>query len=166
VIVVDPPPPVEAAGSSLLYSREFYGAARKRLEPDGIVQQWLPGGADSRSRAAVAKALRSAFPHVRVFHSAYGWGLHFLASGAPIADARARELADRLPVRAVDDLLEWDPGSTAEAQFELVLARELPVGIVMALDRDVPALQDDLPVNEYYLVRAALRVLQSRDDAR
>ena len=44
VIIIDPPPPIGAAGSSLLYSREFYSAAKKRLRPDGILQQWYPGG--------------------------------------------------------------------------------------------------------------------------
>ena len=42
VITLDPPPPVEAAGSSLLYSREFYAVLKKRLRPGGILQQWLP----------------------------------------------------------------------------------------------------------------------------
>ena len=42
VIVVDPPPPVEAAGSSLLYSTEFYEVIRKHLRPNGILQIWVP----------------------------------------------------------------------------------------------------------------------------
>jgi predicted membrane-bound spermidine synthase len=39
VIVIDPPPPVEVAGSSLLYSTEFYAVAKRRLRPDGILMQ-------------------------------------------------------------------------------------------------------------------------------
>ena len=31
VITIDPPPPVEAAGTSLLYSKEFYSIIRRRL---------------------------------------------------------------------------------------------------------------------------------------
>ena len=42
VITIDPPPPVEAAGTSLLYSKEFYSIIRRRLAPGGILQQWLP----------------------------------------------------------------------------------------------------------------------------
>ena len=29
MVIIDPPPPAEAAGSSLLYSREFYAAIRR-----------------------------------------------------------------------------------------------------------------------------------------
>jgi spermidine synthase len=68
VIALDPPPPVEAAGSSLLYSKEFYATVRTRLRPDGILQQWLPRG-DPAVHAAVARALQESFPYVRAFHS-------------------------------------------------------------------------------------------------
>ena len=44
VIVVDPPPPVEAAGSSLLFSRDFYTLAKQHLNTNGILQMWFPGG--------------------------------------------------------------------------------------------------------------------------
>ena len=44
VIAIDPPPPVSAAGSSLLYSEEFYSIVKQRLRPGGILQQWLPAG--------------------------------------------------------------------------------------------------------------------------
>ena len=38
-IIVDPPPPVATAGSSLLYSRDFYEVAKEHLRPGGILQQ-------------------------------------------------------------------------------------------------------------------------------
>ncbi|HEU0107862.1 MAG TPA: hypothetical protein VFT38_16895, partial [Vicinamibacteria bacterium] len=44
VVVIDPPPPVEAAGTSLLYSREFYQSIRPHLVDGGILQVWIPGG--------------------------------------------------------------------------------------------------------------------------
>ena len=43
LITIDPPPPVEAAGSSLLYSREFYDVIKTHLKPNGILAQWFPG---------------------------------------------------------------------------------------------------------------------------
>ena len=36
VILIDPPPPVEAAGSSLLYSQDFYAVVKERLQPGGF----------------------------------------------------------------------------------------------------------------------------------
>src|SRR5581483_485395 len=75
VITIDPPPPVEAAGSSLLYSRELYDTLKPRLRPGGILQQWLPRG-DEVDRAAVARALQVSFPYVRAFveNPASRWG--------------------------------------------------------------------------------------------
>jgi spermidine synthase len=61
VITIDPPPPVEAAGSSLLYSKEFYATINRRLRPDGILQQWLPyGDAVVEPRRSVAERV---LPH-------------------------------------------------------------------------------------------------------
>ena len=152
VIAIDPPPPVEAAASSLLYSREFYAAAKPRLRPGGILAQWLPD-ADSAVQASVAKALKESFPYVRVFQSIEDWGWHFLASDSPLPRRTAADLAARLPARAVADLLEWGPEGSAEAQFKDVLDRELPLEDLIRQDPAVPALQDDRPINEYYLLR-------------
>jgi spermidine synthase len=152
VIVIDPPPPIGAAGSSLLYSKEFYAAAKKRLRADGILQQWYPGG-DPATTSAVARALKESFPYVRSFVSIEGWGIHYLASRQPIPDRSAAELAKRMPARAAADLVEWGPSATAEQQFADVLNREVPIDWVVALDKDAPAMQDDRPVNEYYMLR-------------
>jgi len=152
VIVIDPPPPIGAAGSSLLYSREFYAAAQKRLRPDGILQQWYPGG-DQATTAAIARALKESFVYVRAFRSVAGWGVHYLASNQPIPDRSAADLAKRLPPSAAADLVEWGPFATPEEQFAAVLKNELPIGWLINLDKNAPAMQDDRPVNEYYLLR-------------
>ena len=89
VITIDPPPPVQAAGSSLLYSKEFYATIQRRLRPGGILQQWLPDG-DAVVRSSVARALKESFPYVRVFRSVQGWGWHFLASNQPLPAAYRR----------------------------------------------------------------------------
>jgi predicted membrane-bound spermidine synthase len=152
VIVIDPPPPIGAAGSSLLYSREFYSAAKKRLRPDGILQQWYPGG-DMTDAAAIARALQDSFPYVRAFKSVAGWGIHYLASRQPIPDRSAADLAKRLPPAAATDLVEWGPYATPEQQFSAVLKNEMPIDWIISLDKSAPAIQDDRPVNEYYLLR-------------
>ena len=152
VIVIDPPPPIQAAGSSMLYSREFYAAAQKRLRPDGILQQWYPGG-DPATAVAVVRALQESFPYVRAFVGIEGWGVHFIASRQPIPDRSAAELAKRMPASAVADLVEWGPYPTAEQQFAAVLKKEVSIDQLIALDKDVPAMEDDRPVNEYYLLR-------------
>ena len=155
VITIDPPPPVEAAGSSLLYSVEFYALLNRRLRPGGIVAQWIPAG-DAYTLSAMAKAFAESFPHVRVFQSVEGWGFHLLGSRSPIPVPSASALASKLPPRAVGDLLEWGPFPSAERQFRAVLDREMPVADLIALAPGAPALSDDRPVNEYYLLRTLL----------
>ena len=152
VITIDPPPPVEAAGSSLLYSKEFYATARRHLRRGGILQQWFPGG-DVAVTASVARALQESFPYVRAFNSVEGWGIHFLASMTPIPSLSASELAEKLPPDAARDLMEWGPTSSPQEQFELVLSREVSLDALIQAAADVPALQDDHPVNEYFIVR-------------
>jgi spermidine synthase len=157
VIIIDPPPPVQAAGSSLLYSEDFYAVARKRLRPGGILQQFLPDGVndanDNQLKASVARALQNSFPYVRIFQWNGRQGWHFLASDQPIPVRTAAELASRMPAAAVADMLEWGPAKTAERQFALLLSRETKPEQMIALSPQTPALQDDRPINEYYLLR-------------
>jgi len=154
VIAIDPPPPVEAAASSLLYSKQFYSIAKLHLAPDGILQQWFPmGSADPAIIASVAKALKESFPYVRVFRSIEGWGYHFLASQSPLPSFSAATLASHMPPAAAADLIEWGPAPDAEQQFAGVLHQELSLDGLIAQAPSVPALQDDRPVNEYFIMR-------------
>ncbi len=152
VIILDPPPPVQTAGSSLLYSQDFYRIAKRRLAPGGMVQQWLPE-TDAATQSAVAQALRNSFPYVRVYRGLEGWGWHFLASDHPIPVRSAAELVARMPAAAVKDMMEWGPAASAEQQFNLPLARPATLDEIIALAPEYPALQDDRPVNEYFLLR-------------
>ncbi len=135
VITIDPPPPVEAAGSSLLYSEEFYQVAKRRLRPGGILQQWFPAeGADLEVVAAVARSLRNSFPNVRTFEDEFGF--HFLCSEQPLPRRTAAELLQRLPADAVTDFAEWadpsDDGITGAdlLQFQTLLDHEATSGQV------------------------------------
>jgi spermidine synthase len=163
-IIVDPPPPVQTAGSSLLYSQDFYTIARQRLEPGGIVEQWLPE-ADNPTQAAVARAIKNSFPYVRVFRGMEGWGWHFLASDRPIPIRTAAELVARIPSTAVADMMEWGPASSPERQMNLLLDHQSSVDAVIALSPATATLTDDRPINEYFLLRKAfhkLMVMESR----
>jgi spermidine synthase len=155
VITIDPPPPVEAAGSSLLYSEDFYDVVRQHLRSGGILQQWLDTG-DRQDVAAVARALSQSFPYVRAFSYGPGRGFHFLASDQPLPARTASELVSRLPAAAASDLIEWGPGRNPETLFALLLRYEVPVKRLVSLSPKTPALSDDRPINEYYLLRTEL----------
>lgn len=152
VITIDPPPPVEAAGSSLLYSREFYAAAKRHLSPEGVLQQWLPWG-DPVVRSSVAQAIRASFTEVRVFHSLNGGGYHFIASDAHLPSRTAHDLAVQLPASADADFVEWGPAGTAEGQFQILLNNEISVDEMIADAEKAPLLEDDRPTNEYFAWR-------------
>jgi spermidine synthase len=153
VITIDPPPPVSAAGSSLLYSREFYSVIKRRLRPNGILQQWLPYG-DAVVQSSVARALSDSFAYVRVFHSVEGSGFHFLASERPLPSWTSDQLVQHMPASAIADLMEWGPTATPELQFSRVLKTEFSLEEMIQRAPEVPALQDDRPMNEYYILRS------------
>jgi len=152
VITVDPPPPVQAAGSSLLYSKEFYSSIKQRLRSGGILQQWLPYG-DATLRAAVARALKESFLYVRLFQYGPKGGFHFLASNHPLRNWTAGELARKMPPAAARDLMEWSAGPTVEGEFDAILQKEGSLDRMLAGDPEAPALQDDRPINEYFILR-------------
>jgi spermidine synthase len=154
LITIDPPPPIEAAGSSLLYAKEFYTIIRQRLKPGGILQQWFPGGPGVECEA-IARSLQVSFPYIRVFRSVKGWGFHFLASDSPIHIVSADQLVRRLPEAARADLLEWEPGVTARDLMKEVLAREVPLSQVLNAGANA-LISDDRPFNEYYLLRRSM----------
>lgn len=150
VIVVDPPPPVEAAGSSLLYSKEFYEAVKRRLKPGGVFQTWFPDGEEGIQQA-IAKSLVDAFPYVKAYRSIEGWGLHFIASMTPLESPTAETLHGRLPAGARDDLTEWG-AADLESDLEKILLSEIPVVDLLNSDPLV-AITDDRPYNEYFFLR-------------
>ena len=161
-IIVDPPPPVQTAGSSLLYSQDFYAIAKQRLEPGGILQQWLPE-ADDPTQAAVARAIKNSFPYVRVFRGIEGWGWHFLASERSIPIRTAAELVARMPPGAVSDMMEWGPAPSPEEQVSLLLSHQSSTDAVIALSPATPALTDDRPINEYFLLRTPFDQLMAME---
>jgi predicted membrane-bound spermidine synthase len=158
VITLDPPPPVEAAGSSLLYSEEFYRLARRRLKPGGILQQWSPipvGGAGQTDPAilgAIARSIVDSFPHVRAFAPVGGAGVHFLASDSPISVPSPTTVLGRIPPRAREDLLEWYPGADALGLVRSLTFNEIPLAGLLPADPGT-RITDDRPFNEYFLLR-------------
>ena len=109
-------------------------------------------------QGAVARALQQSFLYIRVFHSLDDRGFHFLASDHPIVRRSAQELADRMPERALRDLLEWGPSASAAQQLSIILGRELSLDQVTAGAPLEPALQDNLPANEYFFLRRYLHL--------
>jgi spermidine synthase len=152
VIATDPPPPLQAAGSSLLYSPEFFELVKQHLKPKGIVQIWLPGG-DLMSDVAVVRSVYSSFPYVRSFPSIIPNGVHMLCSMEPIEHLTVEQLLARMPPGAKKDLMQW-AGNSAPAQYlGNVVSNEVPTEKLLNPDPSI-RVTDDKPYNEYYLLRS------------
>ncbi len=160
VIAIDPPPPVNAAASSLLYSEEFYATAKRRLAPGGILAQWLPSG-DDADAASVTRALVNSFPYVHIYQSVMRGGWHFFASMEPIPERSADEMLARMPQAAVADMMEWGPEHTPREQLQWMLSHGYTPEELIARAPNVPALSDDRPVNEYFVVRTFVNALKN-----
>jgi spermidine synthase len=151
VITIDPPPPVETSGSSLLYSDEFYELAKAHLKEGGILQQWFPIGEDKILYAVVGSLVRS-FKYVRVYQSVEGIGHHILASEKPIIVPSVEVMLKRMPQGARQDLMEWFPGRDIQNVLSDIRNRE--VSLLQVTDSEGRlSIRDDRPFNEYFLLR-------------
>ncbi len=155
VITLDPPIPVESAGLSLLYSKEFYAVLKTRLAPDGILQQSFNGGSEN-IREAVLRSLLASFPYVKAYESEGGWVIHFLASQSPLRAPRPGTFIARMPAGARVDLMEWETEKDIYKTVRRILDREKPIASLMKLGPEV-LITDDKPYNEYYFLRESWR---------
>lgn len=98
VITQEPMPP-HFAGSSSLYSTEYYALAARRLAPEGILVQWLPlhlvTPQDSRQIMAAALAV---FPQTRLALAKDGTGL-IVSSRSPIPESARKRAEKELGVK-------------------------------------------------------------------
>jgi hypothetical protein len=63
-----------------------------------------------------------------------------------------------MPANAARDLVEWDSDSTPQDMFDDVVGDgEQHLEDFIKRDPFVPPIQDDRPINEYFLLRDALR---------
>ncbi len=159
VITLDPPPPVEAAGSSLLYSGEFYNLVKARLNDQGILQQWVPETEETIIQA-VARSLANSFPYIKVYKR-FDFetpGYHFIAATHPIAPLTALEMYERMPQNAKKDLMEWLPGKDTLQIISTMLSQEIPLSQLLNPNEKI-LISDDRPFNEYFLLRRTVKYL-------
>jgi len=153
VMAIDPPPPIGAPTSSLLYSLEFYSIVKPRLKPGGILQVWCPGG-DAATYASITKAIQASFPYVRAFDSLEGWGTHYLVSMQPIKGDDPGDLVHEMPEAAQRDLTEFNPGMIALSLMTKLLDGEDDLEDLTQPAPGVPPITDDRAINEYFLLRS------------
>lgn len=153
LISVDPPPPIESAGTSVLYSREFYGDAHRRLRPGGLMLQWLYFGVDLEQLREHMRTFRSEFPHTVMLISPRHGGLYMLGSDAPIAWDDATVARFMETPQASSDLMDApDYPRLPHRSWPAILdgMRWMQDGEVDHFVGHVPMITDDRPLTEYY----------------
>ncbi len=96
--IVSQPSHPWTAGSSHLYTRDFFERVRRRLAPEGLLVQWLGlNFVDDALLRSFAATLSDVFPHVRFYRPEENGGL-FVASIAPLElETRVAILARSAP---------------------------------------------------------------------
>lgn len=158
IIIVDPPPPVQAAGVSVISCLEFYEAASKRLNTGGVMLQWVPLGQSLDDLKAHIRTFARAFPHVAVVRGPGGNGFAMLGSDAPLAFDRSSILSVlRKPgiVADLDGAVDSQPWSLDQWAKHMIDLVELTGSDVRAFAGDGPLITDDRPLPEYFLIRWA-----------
>jgi spermidine synthase len=135
-IIISEPSNPWITGCSNLFTKEFFGIARERLEPGGRLLQWIQlYGMDGPGLRSVLSAITDAFPHVYGFmHSTSSVDLLLMASDRPL-DATDLPRWDELDPAVRDDLRRVDVHSSEQLWSLLALtpedlrrlAREAPV---------------------------------------
>lgn len=152
IVTVDPPPPVEAAGLSLLFSNQFYGLVKQHLKPHGIVQIFVPPG-EPAIVSGLLNSFMGAFPHVKVF-KAPGAGFHFVGSLEELVLPPVPAAAAKFGPKATADLTEWHEDGLVKPDLHSAIAdmykQEIPVqSLLLAGSKRI---SDDNPANEYFLL--------------
>lgn len=157
VIVVDPPPPIESAGTVVLYTSDFFTEARARLKPGGVFLLWFPYLATLDEFKMHLRTFRSAFPHVKVVLSPSGNGAYMLGSDTPMVfdEAQLAALLGSPSAQADFATAPDDPHLDGAAWAKSIQSNDwLTDSAVDAFVGNGSVITDDHPVSEYYLIRA------------
>jgi hypothetical protein len=156
LIVVDPPPPLQSSGVSIISSREFYIASSRRLNSDGVMMQWLPWGQTMEDFKTHVRTFSSVYPYVIVAAGRGGSGFYMLGSLAPIAfdSVSVRNVLVR-PGVLTDISSAFDSPARSLEEWEKLIPKlvRLAPDEVRAFAGDGELITDDKPLPEYFLIR-------------
>jgi spermidine synthase len=156
IIVTDPPPPIEAAGVSVISSKEYYEAGLRRLKPGGVMMQWMPWGQSVDEFRAHIRTFHAVYPNVLIAFGPGGYGFLMLGSEQPLELREDGMLAALRRPNVLEDLSSaYDSPEHTEAGWvrrlqSLVWIQGDAVGRFAG---DGPLITDDHPEPEYFLLR-------------
>jgi predicted membrane-bound spermidine synthase len=158
LVAVDPAPPIESAGSVVLYTREFLTEGKARLRPGGVFLLWMPYALPMDDLKAHVRTFHNVFPHVSLMLSPGGHGMFMLGSDAPLQfDDRdvLQVLGNPDAVRDLADSPDYPPTDGPGWVRAVHKSEWLSDDRVTAFTGPGPQITDDRPRSEYFLWRRA-----------
>jgi spermidine synthase len=158
MVAVDPAPPIESAGSVVLYTREFLTEGKARLRPGGVFMLWIPYALPLDDFKEHIRTFAGVFGHVRLVLSPGRHGVFMFGSDAPLEftdDNIRRVLGSPAALRDLNDVPDHPP-TDADGWVEVVRRSEwLADDRLRAFVGPGPQITDDRPRSEYFLWRRA-----------
>jgi len=156
IIVTDPPPPIFSSGASVISSLEYYQAGHARLNPGGIMMQWVPYGASIDEFRDHVRTFASVFPHVSMAFGPGGYGMYMMGSDQPMVfdEAAMREVLGRPGILADISSAYDSPVKTVDGWIgKIASLRWIADNKIDAFVGAGPLVTDDQPIPEYFLLR-------------
>jgi spermidine synthase len=156
LIAVDPAPPIESAGSVVLYTREFLTEGKARLRDGGVFMLWMPYALPLDDFKEHVRTFAGVFGHVRLLLSHGRHGVFMFGSDAPLelTDAAIRRvLGSESAVRDLNDVPDHPP-TDADGWVGVVRRAEwLADERLRRFAGSGPEITDDRPRSEYFFWR-------------
>ena len=156
MIAVDPAPPIESAGSVVLYTREFLTEGKARLRPGGTFMLWIPYALPLDDFKDHVRTFAGVFDHVSLLLSPGRHGVFMFGSDAPLEFTEAnirRVLGAPAALRDLNDVPDHRR-TDADGWVNIIRrAQWLADDRVRSFVGPGPEITDDRPRSEYFLWR-------------
>jgi spermidine synthase len=152
IVAIDPPPPFNSAGTTVLYSEDFYRELAKKLKPGGLLNQWLYFNSNEDDIGMAVKSFLNVFPYAMAYYvpNEVVIGIDLVGSFSPIEVDPAR----------VEKIFSSDVVKRDLAEFGFAIEPSRVMDLMIADRSDLvkfaspfPAITDDRPRTEYFLNR-------------
>jgi spermidine synthase len=158
LVAVDPAPPIESAGSVVLYTREFLTEGKARLRPGGVFMLWIPYALPLDDFKEHVRTFAGVFGHVRLVLSPGRHGVFMFGSDAPLefTEPNIRQVLGT--PEALSDLNDVPdhPPTDADGWVEVISRSQwLADDQLRSFIGPGPEITDDRPRSEYFLWRRA-----------
>jgi spermidine synthase len=158
MIAVDPAPPIESAGSVVLYTREFLTEGKARLRPGGVFMLWIPYALPLDDFKEHVRTIAGVFGHVRLVLSPGRHGVFMFGSDAPLEFTEQnirRVLGTPEAIRDLNDVPDHRP-TDADRWVRIIRRSQfLADDQLRSFVGAGPEITDDRPRSEYFLWRRA-----------